>query len=107
LASALQLAYRGAIVFRDLLNILDRFRPRERFIDEVAIEFLQDHEPEEAYHQARQLMRLARDQHDRAMEKLHARVAALTGRRIGGKDTGEELYGQPTRMIDGGRTTRI
>jgi secreted PhoX family phosphatase len=99
------------MVFRGLLNFVERFRPREKLIDQLAIEFLQDHEPEEAYQQARQVMRLSRDQRDWTMEKLHAkvavRIAAITGRRIAGKDAGEELYGQPTRMIDGTRTMRI
>jgi hypothetical protein len=100
-----------AVMIRTLLNFLDRFRPRERVIDETAIEFLQDHEPEEAYQQARMLMRLSRQNGDRAMKKFHAkvavRIASLTGRRIGGKYAGDDLYGQPTRMIDSCRTLRI
>jgi hypothetical protein len=99
------------MVFRELLNFIDRYRPRERLIDQLAIEFLQDHDPEVAYQQARKLMRLSREKGDRAMEKLHAkaavRIAALTGRRIGGRDAGDALYGQPTRMIDGDRTLRL
>jgi hypothetical protein len=99
------------MALRNLLNLIDRFRPREKLIDELAIEFVQDHDPEAAYSQARKLMRLSREREDRAMEKLHARVAvrvaALTGRRIGGKDAGDALYGRPSRMIDGDRTIRI
>jgi predicted adenine nucleotide alpha hydrolase (AANH) superfamily ATPase len=111
LQAAPSVPHKRAMMVRRLLNLLDRFRPREQFVDETAIEFVQDYEPEEAYQQARKLMRLSRENGDRAMETFHAqvavRIAALTGRRIGGRDAGDALYGQPTRMIDGGRTLRI
>jgi hypothetical protein len=103
-------AHSSGMVFRELLNLVDRWRPREKLIDQLAIEFLQDHDPENAYQQARKLMRLSRAKGDRSMEKLHAkvavRIAALIGRRIGGRGAGDALYGQPTRMIDGERTLR-
>lgn len=99
------------MVLTSFLDAVDRLRWRHREIDDTAIEFFRAHDPEEAYQLARRLMRLARTEGDPVMERFHARVAVriseLTGRRIGRSGSGNALYGEPTRIIDGERTMRV
>lgn len=93
----------------DLIPIIRLRRAQEAVVDAEAISLIRAHDTHEAaYKQARAVSRLARERGDRDGARLYARVAtriaAVTGRRIGPVERGEERYGKATREIDGERT---